>query len=88
MTVADDIQSAVRSGNAIVGYRETIKFLKSGGPVKEVVMANNVPKDMDSEMRRDAEAGEARLEVFDGTSRDLGTACGKPFPVAAMVIKG
>ncbi len=87
MIVAEEIQSAVKSKRAIVGYRRSVKFLKTG-EAKIVIIADNIPDSMSAEMKRNAEVAGAKLEVFDGGSRDLGTACGKPFPVAAMVIKG
>lgn len=88
MTLADDIQAAVKSDKAILGYRESLKFLKSGGKIKSVIVAGNAPKEMSDDLKKDSEIGGAKVEVFDGTSRDLGTACGKPFPVAVLVIKG
>ena len=87
MTMADEIQTAVKSKNAVIGYRESMKFIKNGR-AKAVIMANNVPGSMDAEIKHNAKVAEAKLEVFDGGSKDLGTACGKPFPVAVMVIKG
>lgn len=86
MSMAEEIQSAVKAGNAIIGYRESMKYLK-GSEAKTIVIAGNVPKEMDAEVRHNAKVANARLEVFEGSSRDLGTACGKPFPVAVVVIK-
>jgi len=40
------------------------------------------------EIEQNAKVGSMKLEVFNGTSRELGTFCGKPFPVSALVIKG
>ena len=88
MTLADDIQSSVKSDKSIIGYRETIKFLKSGGKVKYAIIADNIPETMDTELKQNSKVAGTKLEKFDGTSKDLGTACGKPFPVAAMIIKG
>lgn len=85
--MADEIQSAVKSNKAILGYREAVKTIKSG-EAKIVIVANNIPDRMDAEIKHNAKIAEAKLEVFDGGSKDLGTACGKPFPVAVMVIKG
>lgn len=86
MSVVDEIQSALKSKNAVLGYNESIKFIKSG-KAKAVIIANNIPQNMDAEIKHNAKIAGAKLEIFDGGSRDLGTACGKPFPVAVMVIK-
>ena len=88
MTISDDIRTAVRAKNAIIGYRETIKFIKTGGKIKEVIISNNIPENMSKDVRANSTAAEVKLEDFDGTSKDLGTACGKPFPVGVMIIKG
>ncbi len=87
MTIADEIQSAVKSGKAVIGYRESVKFLKAS-PAKIIIIANNVPENMDAEIKHNAKISGTKLEVFGGGSKDLGTVCGKPFPVAVMVIKG
>ncbi len=83
----DDIRSAVKSGKAVIGYRNSIKTVKSGSEVSSVIIANNIPASMDAEMKHNAKTAGVTIHVFDGSSKDLGTACGKPFPVAAMVIK-
>jgi large subunit ribosomal protein L30e len=86
VALADEIQSAVKSKNAIIGFRESMKAIRAG-TVKAVIVANNIPSDMDSEIKHNARVANAKLETFDGGSKDLGTACGKPFPVSVMVIK-
>lgn len=86
MSIADEIQTAIKAKNATIGYRESMKIMKSGG-AKTIIMANNLPDSMDAEIKHNAKVAEAKLEVFDGGSKDLGTACGKPFPVAVVVIK-
>lgn len=88
MTVSgESIQAAVKSKTAVIGYRNSMKSIK-GGEAKTIVIANNIPETMSAEVRHNAKVAEANLEIFDGSSKDLGTACGKPFPVAVMVIKG
>ena len=81
-----EIQSAVKSENAILGYRKSLQYLKSGSP-KMVVMANNIQDNKKREIEHDAKIGNTSLEVFDGSSKDLGVICGKPFPVSVIVIK-
>lgn len=86
MVLADEIQSAVKSENAIIGLRESMRALKTGS-AKSVIVANNIPEEIDSEIKHNAEMAKIKIETFDGSSKDLGTACGKPFPVSVMVIK-
>ena len=83
----EEIQSAVKSNNAILGYRRSIKFAKLNKP-KLIVMANNVPDQIRSEIEHTVKLSDSKFEVFNGNSRDLGTFCGKPFPVSVLTIKG
>ena len=88
MALSDNIRTAIKSDRAIIGYRETMKFLKSGGEMEGVIISNNAPENMSKDVLANAKAANVKLESFDGTSKDLGTACGKPFPVSVMIIKG
>ena len=85
--LTDDIQDALKSGNAVVGTREALKFIKAN-QAKVIVMANNVPENVRSEIEHVAKFGSSKFETFDGNSRDFGTFCGKPFPVSVLAIKG
>ena len=76
----EDIQSAVKTNNAILGYRRSIKFIKLDRP-KLIVMAENAPQQLKSEIEHIAKLSNFRFEVFSGSSKDLGIVCGKPFPV-------
>lgn len=86
MAIEGTIQSAVKSDKAIIGYKESMKAMKSGG-AKAVIVSNNIPEAMSAEIKHNATVGGAELEIFQGSSKDLGTACGKPFPVSVLVIK-
>lgn len=85
MSVVNDIQSAIKAGNVIMGYNNSLEFIKNDSP-KLIVMANNIPDSKRDEVERDARLSGAKVEVFDGSSKDLGVICGKPFPVSLLVI--
>jgi len=87
MNVQEMIQQALKSKNVIIGYKDSIKFIKLNTP-KLIVISNNLPESLRKEMEHNAKVGNMKLEVFSGTSKDLGIFCGKPFPVSALVIKG
>ena len=38
-------------------------------------------------IEHDAGLSGASVEVFEGSSKELGVICGKPFPIMALVIK-
>jgi large subunit ribosomal protein L30e len=80
------IQAALKEGGAIIGYKMSVKFLKTGSP-RMVVLANNTPESMRREMEHNAKVSNVPVENFNGTSKDLGLVCGKPFPITAITIK-
>ena len=43
MSIEDKIRSALKSNNAIIGYKESIKFIKMNSP-KLIVIAENTPE--------------------------------------------
>lgn len=87
MSLIEEIQSAIKSDKAIIGYREALKFIKLNQP-KLIVIANNLPDSMRKEIEHNARISKVKLEVFSGSSKDLGIVCGKPFPVSTLAIKG
>jgi len=87
MTLVEEVQSAMKSNKVIFGYRESIKFIKTDSP-KLVVIANNIPDKIRKEIEYNAKLSNAKLEIFNGSSKDLGVICGRPFPIATLVIKG
>ena len=84
--IVDEIQSAIKSEKAIFGYRSTIKFIKTGSP-RLIVMARNTPDSMRKEIEHNTKVGNTKVEVFEGSSKELGVVCGKPFPVSTITIK-
>ena len=87
MTITSEVQSAIKSDKAIIGYKETIKNIKAS-TVKVIVIANNMPAKMKREIEHNAKIAGMKMEIFDGDSKQLGIVCGKPFPISAMAIRG
>ena len=83
----EEIQAAIKNDKAILGYRESIKFIKLNQP-KLVVISNNLPEQIKNEIQHIAELSNGKAEIFEGNSKELGTICGKPFPVSVLTIKG
>ena len=86
MTLTEEVQAAVKSGKAIIGYRRSLKTIKTGSP-KLVVTAENIPEAMRKTIEQNAKVAEVKVETFDGTSTQLGIICGKSFPISTLVIK-
>ncbi len=53
MTLEDEISQAVKSNSAIIGYRESIKFIKTNSP-NRVVVAKNAPENLIKEIQHNA----------------------------------
>lgn len=85
--LAEEIKSALKNDSAILGYRESVKFIKLNQS-KLIVVSNNIPENMRKELEHVSSLSNSKLEIFDGNSREMGTFCGKPFPVSVIAIKG
>ncbi|NLI61815.1 MAG: 50S ribosomal protein L30e [Methanosarcinaceae archaeon] len=72
---------AVKTGKVIIGSKKAIELSKAD-EAKMIVIANNCPEDT----RKKIESSNVPIYVYDGTSRELGPVCGKPFLIAAMTI--
>jgi large subunit ribosomal protein L30e len=77
--MARALKTASTTGKVRFGLAETRKSIKKG-EAKLVVVSSNCPVD--------DIAGESSLKVvvFNGTNVELGSACGKPFPISALAI--
>jgi len=77
--MARALKTAATTGKVRLGLAETKKSIKKG-EAKLVVISSNCPED--------DIAGESPLKVvvFNGTNVELGSACGKPFPISALAI--
>jgi large subunit ribosomal protein L30e len=81
------IKDALKENKAILGYRESIKFLKLNKP-KLVIIAENLPDERKKEIEHLCKISKVKLKIFKGSSKELGIICGKPFSVSVLVIKG
>jgi large subunit ribosomal protein L30e len=86
MTLIEDIQAAMKANNAILGYKKSLEYLRNNSP-KTIVIANNLQAIEKREIEHDANISGTSIEIFDGSSKELGVVCGKPFPISALVIK-
>ena len=86
MGLTEDIQAGIKSKKAVIGYNESIQYLKTNSP-KMIIVANNLPLSVRQEIEHNSKIGKVKLEIFEGTSRELGVVCGKPFPVTTIIIK-
>lgn len=86
MNLTEDIQSALKEGKVTIGYKKSLEFIKNGSP-EFVVMAENIPASRRREIEHNAKLSGTKTEIFEGSSKELGVICGRPFPVMVLVIK-
>jgi len=79
------LQLVMRSGKAQLGYKETLKTLRTGKS-KLVIVSNNMPPLRKSEIEYYAMLAKTHVRSYNGSNADLGTACGKYFRVGVISI--
>jgi large subunit ribosomal protein L30e len=79
------LQLVMRSGKTVLGYKTTIKALRSN-KAKMVVISNNTPPLRKSEIEYYAMLAKCDVHHYSGNNADLGTACGKFFRVSMVSI--
>jgi large subunit ribosomal protein L30e len=85
MSLNQPIASAVSTGECKIGAKSSIDAVKKG-EAKLVVVAANCPKNEAEDIKRYAQLAGIKVQVFEGTSWDLGETVGKPFMVSAIAI--
>ncbi|CDF36029.1 60S ribosomal protein L30 [Chondrus crispus] len=75
----------VKSGKYTLGFKSTIKTLRSG-KAKLILIASNTAPLRKSELEYYAMLAKCQVHHFQGNNIDLGTACGRYFRTSAMAI--
>jgi large subunit ribosomal protein L30e len=83
--LAGAIRLAVESGKVGFGSRTSVKDLLLG-KAKMVVVADNVPPALSEDVKRYGGISEIPIVQFPGKSLELGSICGKPFPISVLAV--
>mmetsp|Transcript_11885 Transcript_11885/g.20371 ORF Transcript_11885/g.20371 Transcript_11885/m.20371 type:complete len:111 (-) Transcript_11885:129-461(-) len=75
----------IKSGKYTLGYKSTLKTLRSG-KCKLVLIASNCPPLRKSELEYYAMLAKCHVHHFAGSNIDLGTACAKFFRTSCLSI--
>uniref|UniRef100_A0A6U4SJ86 Ribosomal protein eL8/eL30/eS12/Gadd45 domain-containing protein n=1 Tax=Hemiselmis andersenii TaxID=464988 RepID=A0A6U4SJ86_HEMAN len=75
----------MKSGKYTLGYKSTLKTLRSGKS-KLVIICSNCPPLRKSEIEYYAMLAKTHVHHYTGNNVDLGTACGKLFRVSSLSI--
>jgi large subunit ribosomal protein L30e len=84
--MSEELRDALKENKVVIGSKRTIKYLKLGN-ARLIVLASNCPEIVRKDVEHYAKLSEIKVEKFDGTAKQLGIFCGKPFPIAAIAIK-
>eukprot|EP00518_Triparma_eleuthera_P005424 CAMPEP_0182464324 /NCGR_PEP_ID=MMETSP1319-20130603/8519_1 /TAXON_ID=172717 /ORGANISM="Bolidomonas pacifica, Strain RCC208" /LENGTH=111 /DNA_ID=CAMNT_0024663963 /DNA_START=34 /DNA_END=369 /DNA_ORIENTATION=+ len=79
------LQLVMRSGKAALGYKTTLRSLRTGR-AKLVIISGNCPPLRKSEIEYISMLSRTHVHHYAGSNTDLGTACGKYFQVAMLAI--
>lgn len=83
ITVA--IRLAVESGSVEFGARAGISA-NNDSKAKLLVVANNLPASIKTKVDTFVKTSKIPVIVFDGSSMELGSVCGKPYPVSVLSV--
>lgn len=84
-SINSKIQLVMKSGKTSLGYKTTIKSLRSG-KAKMVLISTNTPALRKSEVEYYAMLAKCAVHHYSGNNSDLGTACGKFFRVSMVAV--
>eukprot|EP00181_Compsopogon_caeruleus_P003325 CAMPEP_0184689186 /NCGR_PEP_ID=MMETSP0312-20130426/30515_1 /TAXON_ID=31354 /ORGANISM="Compsopogon coeruleus, Strain SAG 36.94" /LENGTH=110 /DNA_ID=CAMNT_0027146507 /DNA_START=140 /DNA_END=472 /DNA_ORIENTATION=- len=83
--VTSRLALAIKSGQYNLGYKSTLKTLRSGKS-KLVIISSNCPPLRKSELEYYAMLAKCTVHHFAGNNIDLGTACGRLFRCSVLTI--
>lgn len=83
--VMEELKAAIAKGNVIFGSRSVLKTLKLKSP-KMIFIASNCLESVKNDINASAKISGVRVENFDGTGKQFGIFCGKPFAVASLAV--
>ncbi|CAP73965.1 uncharacterized protein PODANS_2_13180 [Podospora anserina S mat+] len=75
----------MKSGKVVLGYRSTLKALRTG-KAKLILIAANTPPLRKSELEYYSMMSKTSVHHYNGTNIELGTALGKLFKCSTMAI--
>ncbi len=78
------VRLAVESGKVDFGARSGARG--KGGKAKLYVVASNAPASIRSGVELSAKKAKVPVIEYDGSTMELGSVCGKPFPVSVLSV--
>jgi len=79
------IRNAVDKGKVLLGAKESLNATLNK-EAKLVIMSSNCPRPQREDLERYSGISKVKIYRFKGTSMELGSVCGKPFPVSMLAV--
>ena len=83
--IAIALHLLVESGKVEFGGRKGIKNA-AGGKVKAFILSRNTTKKLREDISNYCKKNSTQLVEFEGSSLELGSACGKPFSISVISV--
>jgi len=80
-----ELRIVIRTGKVDFGSKSAVKNAKLGKG-KLIILASNIPEELKNDIFYYSRLSNIPIYVFQGSSWELGSLCGKPFMVAALTI--
>ncbi len=81
-----EIEKAVKTGRVFFGCDSAVKNALEG-KAKLIILAENCPEKMRRKIERYSKLSNIPILIYNGSGRELGKVCGKPFTVSALSIR-
>ncbi|MEM2882406.1 MAG: 50S ribosomal protein L30e [Candidatus Bathyarchaeia archaeon] len=86
MDIEKQLPVAIKTGKVEFGSKRALEAV-AFGKAKMVILASNMPEEERKEIERLAKLSNLPVRIYNGSGRDLGSLCGRPFAVLAVTIK-
>ncbi len=80
------ISNTVKTGRVFFGANSAIETAKTGR-AKLIIIATNCPQNIREDLEYYSSLSNTPIVSFNGSSRDLGAACGKTFIISTLTIR-
>jgi large subunit ribosomal protein L30e len=81
----NEIRLILKTGKAVLGTKRSLKAVRLG-KARAVILASKISRRIEEDIKYYAKLGDIPVIKFDGSSHELGTVCGKPFPVSVIAV--
>jgi len=85
MDINKAIRMAIDTGDIAFGSKAALHFSRAAG-AKLILVAANCPLRTRKSIEHYASLSGVRVAKFPGTSLELGSVCGRPYPISALTV--